>query len=156
MCATTVSGTIVNTFARKSIHETTALTAGCTWVSFSHLEWVQKWCRTSDTTLPTETSTSRTFAPCRRRSSTVFRSLAILPASCKPPKISGSLFPSSKLESCATSGCLDYQLTRISTYRGIPPALRSVQTQHSTIVRIKEPMSLNTQNSARQACQCMG
>ena len=116
----------------------------------------QKWCYTPDAISPADTSPSRIVAPHLKRSSTVFRSFAIPPASCNSFNTSRFLAPLSKLDSCRTSGCLDYQLTRISTYRGIPPALRSVQTRHGTIVRIKEPMSLNTQNSARQACQCMG
>ena len=151
-----VSGTIVNTFTRKSIHVTTASTAGCIYVSFGRLQWIQRWCRTPDTTLPTDTSTSRIFAPCRTRSSTVFRSLAISPASCNPPKISSFFFPFSNLESCETSGWLDYQLSQISIYRGISSALRNIRTWCDAIVRIKDPISLNTQNSARRACQCMG
>ena len=145
----------VNTFARKSIHVTTASTAGCICVSFSRLQWIQKWCRTPDTTLPTDTSTSRIFAPCRRCSSTVLRSLAIRPASFNPPKISGFFLPSSKLESCETSDCWDYQLSWISIYRSIWSTLRNKRTWHDTIVRMKDPMSLNTQNSTRWTCQYM-
>ena len=116
----------------------------------------QKQCHTSDTNFPANINPARIEAPHCRHLSTVFCSFTSPPASCNPTKMSGFFLLFSKLESCEMSGCLDQQLSHISIYRGISHALRNKQTCHDTIVRIKDPMSLNTQNSTRQACQCMG